>query len=714
MFHNFGYEVSHLLKDAEAIRFDLKHPYVGTEHLLLAILHEDNEVSKMLLEYHLDYGIFRDELLSVVGSASREQDINLYTPMLKQVIELALMDATENNKGVVTPTHLFLSLLEEGEGVAYRILISMDLPVEEIYTKLKKRNFTKESRGKGLEVFKIGVLLNDAVNKNEKIVGREAEMTFLIETLLRRQKNNPLLIGKAGVGKTSLVEELVRRIKNNEVPDELKNSLVVMLEMGALVAGTKYRGEFEERLHKIIKEVRDAGNIILFIDEIHTMVNAGGAEGAIAAADILKPYLARGEIKIIGATTLLEYHQYLEKDKALDRRFEKIMVEEPSNDDMVVILGALRPNIEAHYDVVLTDENIKDFIECSDEYLFTKCNPDRTIELVDSVCARVKLRQDREHKKYSPMELEKIKKRKEKCVKLGDYKAALGEAALELELKKELVTFNHSASFITHDDILELIETKTHAKIRIDHKELLQTLRKNLFEQIVGQDDVLNSLLEVMQCPHKKGTSFLLVGGSGVGKTETVKIINDTLQTNLIRIDMSEYSSVESVNKLLGAPSGYVGYDDTYVFESLREHPFSTILFDEIEKAHPLVLNLLLQILDEGFITDRKGNKIRFDHTFIFLTSNVVSKATVGFDASGVASSFEGILSKELLGRIDKVLEYQSISSDVALDYIKKHLKNKSICKEDILAESDIFKYGLRNVRNLIHKYNKQVDYQES
>lgn len=713
MFHNFGYEVSHLLKDAEAIRFDLKHPYVGTEHLLLAILHGENDVSKLLLEYNLDYATFREELVASVGCATREQEINLYTPMLKQVIELALMDANENNKGVVTPTHLFLSLIEEAEGVAYRILISMDLPVEEIYAKLRKKSFSKDSRCKSLEVFKIGVLLNDSVSKNEKIVGRESEMNFLIETLLRRQKNNPLLIGKAGVGKTALVEELVRRIKSHDVPDDLKNCEIVMLEMGALVSGTKYRGEFEERLHKIIKEVKDAGNIILFIDEIHTMVNAGGAEGAIAASDILKPYLARGDIKIIGATTLCEYHQFLEKDKALDRRFEKIMIEEPTNDDMKVILTSLRPSLEEHYGVLITDENISDFIACSEEYLFSKCNPDRTIELVDSVCARVKLRHDRDLKKRSPLELERVIKRKEKCVKNGDYESAIHEATLEEKLRQELNVCSSFSASVTHDDILELIEAKTHAKIRVNHKSLLKSLHDNLFANIIGQDKVLNELLDVMKCPKKKGTSFLLVGGSGVGKTETVKIINDTLQTNLIRIDMSEYSSLDSINKLLGAPSGYVGYEDTYVFESLRENPFSTILFDEIEKAHPLVLNLLLQILDEGFITDRKGNKIRFDHTFIFLTSNVVSKSTVGFAQTNMPS-FEGMLSKELLGRIDKILEFQNISLDVALQYIETNLKNKSICAQDILNESDIFKYGLRNVRNLIHKYNKQLDYQES
>jgi len=714
MFHNFGFEVASILKRAEEKRFKLRHPYVGTEHLLLSILSCENEVSFLLLEYGIDDKLFQDELISIVGQASREQELNLYTPMLKQVIEVASMDAAENNKGIVTPTHLFLALLEEGEGVAYRILLSLDLPIEEVYEKLKRKSFSKESRNKNLEVLKIGVSLNDSVNRNEVIVGRDDEMTLMIETLLRRQKNNPLLIGYAGVGKTALVEELARRIKLGNVPRELLDTEIVMLEMGALVAGTKYRGEFEERLHKIIKEVNSAGNIILFIDEIHTMVNAGGAEGAIAASDILKPYLARGDIKVIGATTLEEYHQYLEKDKALDRRFEKIMIEEPNEENMIKILKALKPNLEKHYGVTLTDKNLNDFLHYSDEYLFSKRNPDKTIELIDSVCARVKLKNSNKHHLRKPLELEKVKKRKEKCVKLGDYEAAIYEATLEEKLKKEM---NHVIEekklFVSEDDILEMIEVKTHSSIRVSHEEVMKNLHDKLYSFILGQDDVLEKLLSVMEYPKQKGTSFLLVGGSGVGKTETVKLVSDALKTNLLRIDMSEYSSLESINKLIGTPPGYIGYDEEYVFQSLREHPISTVLFDEIEKAHPKVLNLLLQILDEGFITDRRGNKIRFDHTFIFLTSNVLPKEKVGF-SSTIHPSFESVLSKELLGRVDSILEYQPITKDVARMYINRYLKNKNVSVEDLIQESDIEKYGLRNIRNLIHKYNKRLDYQNN
>ncbi len=713
MFQNYGYEVALILKKAENIRFELRHPYVGSEHLLLAILSEDNEVSSLLSDYGITYDRFKEELILAVGNASKEQELNLYTPMLKQIIELANMDAEENNKGIVTPSHLFLAMLEEAEGVAFRLLVSIDLPIDEIYNKLKKYTVSKESR-KNLEILKIGVSLSDSVNKNEKIVGREEEMTRIIETLLRRQKNNPLLIGKAGVGKTALVEELARRIKAKEVPSELENMEIIMLEMGALVAGTKYRGEFEERLHKIIKEVICEQNIILFIDEIHTMVNAGGAEGAIAAADILKPYLARGDIKVIGATTLQEYHEFLEKDKALDRRFEKIPIEEPDKENMLKILKAIRKNIEKHYGVKLTAKNLEDFYDISEEYLFSKCNPDKTIELVDSVCARVKLKYSRNQKNKIPKELEKVQKRKEKCVKNGDYETAIREATLEEKLRKEISNVSKKRNvLITKNDILEMIEAKTHMCIRTPHEQMMNSLKEHLNKTILGQEEVLKKLYDVMECPKQKGTSFLLVGGSGVGKTETVKLVSESLKTNLIRIDMSEYSSSESINKLLGSPAGYIGYDDTYAFESLRENPYSTILFDEIEKAHPKVLNLLLQILDEGFITDRKGNKIRFDHTFIFLTSNVIGREQVGF-SKNATPSFEGLLSKELLGRIDAVLEYKPITIEVAKEYINKNLKNSDITAEEILNESDIEKYGLRNVRNIIHKYNKKLNYQGS
>ena len=472
MFHNYGYEVTTILKNAEKIRYQLKHPYVGTEHLLLAILKEENEVTKVFKEHEVTAESFKEELLSVVGEASRAQEINLYTPMLKRVIEIAQMNANENNKGLVTPTHLVLAILEEGEGVAIRILYNMDIPLDTIYETLKTKNISKEKRHKNLEIMKIGIPMSQNISKDSVIVGREKELSLMIETLLRKQKNNPLLIGKAGVGKTALVEELARRIKYHEVPEELEGMEIISLEMGSLVAGTKYRGEFEEKLNKIIKEVMSEKNIILFIDEIHSMVNAGGAEGAISASDILKPYLARGSIKVIGATTLEEYHEFLEHDKALDRRFERILIEEPTKSEMKKILTQIVPSYESHYDLTITEENIEDIIELSDKYLFQKNNPDKSIDLLDSVCARIKRKNTHQTNKDAAQELEKIHKRKEKYIRSQNYKKAMEEKALEEHLRLEMQTPSFSPKLeMTKSDILEIIEAKTNIEERTNKKE---------------------------------------------------------------------------------------------------------------------------------------------------------------------------------------------------------------------------------------------------
>lgn len=699
MFQNFGYEITDILKKAEDLRFKLHHPYVGTEHLLLAILDDDNEVSKICLEYGLTYSKFKNELSLVVGHAKDSLEINLYTPMLKRILELALNDANENNFGKVKINHLLLAMLEEGDGMAIRIMARLNIDLDDLYDALKD-NLVTTKKAKNLEIMKIGIHLTNKNNKFSKILGRDNEMEMIIETLLRKEKNNPLLIGKAGVGKTAIVEELARRIVKKEVPKPLENMEIYELEMGALVAGTKYRGEFEERLNKIIKEVIKEKNIIIFIDEVHSMVNAGGAEGAICASDILKPYLARGELKIIGATTTNEYHEYISKDKALERRFEKIIINEPSNEDMLLILKNVKNSYEKHYDLKLSDDNLKDVLNLANEYIFSKNNPDKTLDLLDSVCARVKfLNPNKED------DIETIIKKKENLLKKGEYKRALTIA--KEEQKMRLTKKDDKKLIITKENILEVIEKKTNMLLISQKEDLFKQLRTNLFNNILGQDDILNKLLDTMEYSKQKGTSFLLVGGSGVGKTETIKIISDTLKTNLIRIDMSEYHLEESINRLIGAPSGYVGYGKDYVFRSLIDQPYSTILFDEIEKAHPKVLNLLLQILDEGFITDSLGNKIRFDHTYIFLTSNISVSEKIGFNNS-LNNALDNILSKELMGRIDLVLPYNKITNEVAQEYIKKNLKNPDINQEELINSSDINKYGLRNLRNLINKYNKK------
>ena len=403
MFDNYGIEIAGIFKKAEKLRKSLKHPYVGSEHLLLAILERENEVSKKLRLYGLTFDIFKNELINVVGKSNKDTDFILYTPLLKRIIENATNDASENNKGKVTERHLFIAMLEEGEGIAIRIMLSLDLDLDSIYEDLKFS--LVGNKNSKLEIMEIGINLNKNVNEGETVIGREEEINLVIESLLRKKKSNPLLIGRAGVGKTAIVEELARRINKKLVPNELLNKTIVMLEMGSLVSGTKYRGEFEERLTKIIKEVIEDQNIILFIDEIHTMLNAGGAEGAINASDILKPYLARGDIKCIGATTTEEYYNSIYKDKALERRFYSIQIEEPDKEKTEHILLGIKEEYEAHHHLKISEENIKDIVELADKYIKNKSNPDKSIDLLDMVCARQKL------KGLSFKELDKLTKK---------------------------------------------------------------------------------------------------------------------------------------------------------------------------------------------------------------------------------------------------------------------------------------------------------------
>jgi len=456
MFENFGFEITKLFKEAEQERFILKHPYVGSEHLLLAILKSKNSVVKILNNYDITYDLFKKELIKVVGGASKSCELNLYTPLLKRVILNALDDAKENNQGNVTVNHLLVSLLEEGEGIAIRLMVGMDIDLDGLYKELHKSN-TKKNK---LEIYEIGTLLNNYVNKEDKVIGRNNEIDIIIETLLRKKKNNPLLVGKAGVGKTAIVEELTRLINNGGVPEELANKKIVMLEMGSLVAGTKYRGEFEEKLTKIIKEIIAEKDIILFIDEIHTMVNAGGAEGAINASDILKPYLARGDIKCIGATTIEEYNKFIAKDKALERRFEYILVEEPDTEETQEILINIKEEYETHHNIKIKKENIKDVVTLANKYIHNKNNPDKAIDLLDTVCSKVKNKtKDLSLINCLKEKLNNIIREKEKSVLLNDFEKALTLRKEELKIKEKIANISKNKTLkITRNDILKVIE----------------------------------------------------------------------------------------------------------------------------------------------------------------------------------------------------------------------------------------------------------------
>lgn len=710
MFHNFGFEVAALLEIAEKERETLCHPYVGSEHLLLAILKNNKEASQKLKSFGLTYSKFKKELIDIMGKSSKLQELILYTPLLKRVLEISLEDAEENNQGKVTENHLLLAMLEEGEGIAIRIMLSMNIDLDELYDSLKNKNHQKLERS-NLEIYKIGVVLNDIINMEEQVIGRESEIEMMIETLLRKKKNNPMLVGKAGVGKTSLVEELVRRIKKGQVPSELEQKEIIMLEMGSLVAGTKYRGEFEERLTKLIREIIDNQNIILFIDEIHSMVNAGGAEGAINASDILKPYLSRGDLKCIGATTTEEYHKYIEKDKALDRRFEMIHLEEPTLEETKEILEKVKQEYENHHNIKITKQNIEDILLLGEEYIHGHQNPDKSLELLDSVCAKVKSK-NMQKIPNPEKEIQALIPKKENYIREGNFEEALMLTKEEHKLKNSQTIKKRKSLKINHNDILEVIEQKTGIPLLESKEERLQKIEKKLQENIIGQEKAIKQIMDTfkMHRNSRRPLSYLLLGSTGVGKTETVKQFAKMYQSRdcLIRLDMSEYTLDTSIHKLIGTPGGYIGYGEPYIFQKLKNNPYQIILVDELEKANPRVWNLFLQILDEGFITDSMGEKIRFDKTIIFMTSNLERKDSVGF-SKHTNNELEEILSKEFLGRFNAIVSYQKITREIAIEYINKKVKQSKLDVERILLESEFEKYGLRNINLLLNKIDTNL-----
>ena len=710
MFNNFGFIGSKILKLAEEERASMHHPYVGSEHLLLAILKSDITLKKVLNEYNLTYKKFKDELIAIVGTSKKNIEVNLYTPLLKRILSNALEDAKENNKGEVTASHLLVAMLDEGEGIAIRIMIGLDIDIDSLYDELKVK--PSEVVNNKLELFNVGTNLNQKVDSFDKVIGRDKEINNLIEVLLRKKKSNPLLIGPAGVGKTAIVEELARRIKNKEVPNILENKIIVDLPMGDLVSGTKYRGEFEERLTKIIKEVIKNKNIILFIDEVHTMVNAGGAEGAINAADILKPYLARGDINVIGATTIREYEKFIAKDKALERRFETIEIKEPNLEETKEIIKGLKLSYESHHGIKISAKNIEDICELSNKYLFSKKNPDKTIDLLDSICAYVKRKNiSNDNLKNINNEINKLYKIKEENVKNNKFDKALDICLKINSLEEEKETIkNNNKDIIKYEDILKVIEQKSNIPMFLNKEDMLKNIKNKLKEKIYHQDQAINKILNNMSLYFRndKNIKLLLIGPSGVGKTSSVKLISKALNNNIIRLDMSEYNLETSVNKLIGVSHGYVGYDDEYIFNKVKHNPYSILLVDEIEKAHPSVLNLFLTIMDEGFITDAHGDEIDFSHTMIFMTSNAIKNYNVGFnniDKNDLTETF----SEEFLGRFDDIIYFNTLDKNDVLNYLQEKLEDKELNYNEILDETNYQKYGFRYINKVIDKYNNII-----
>lgn len=684
MYNNYSLEVKRIFKGAEKIAIDLNHPYIGTEHLLLSLINNDDKIKKILLKYDLTYDEFLDELLLVVGTSENKKCTCIYTPLLKRVIKTA--DEISKNK-MMEPMHLLEAILEEGEGIAIRIIISMGIDIDKLYDEIKKKH--KKGNTK-LELYNIGKDMSE-INSDDILVGREKELNLIIETLLRKNKNNPLLIGPAGVGKSAIIEELARRIKSGNVPNKLKDKKIVSLEMSSLVAGTKYRGEFEEKLNKVIKEIEENPEIIIFIDEIHTMANAGGAEGAINASDILKPYLARGKVKIIGATTTNEYNKFIAKDKALSRRFEIIKINEPTIKETENILSKIRPSFEKHYNIKITEENIKNIVSLTDRYVLDRFNPDKSIDLLDSVCAMKEVESTKE-KDISKLKdkLLNIIKKKENMVKKNNFDEALKYRSMEIKLQEKIDKEENTPNKITEKDIKEMLERKNNIPfIENDFKDL----ENYLLDNIIGQNNVVREIINALkQKEEDLPVSILLTGSTGVGKTKTVKEIAKYLDIPLIRLDLSEYNESVSITRLIGASAGYVGYDDENIFEKVRMNPHSIILLDELEKAHPNVINLFLQILDEGYVTNSKGEKIDFKNTYIFMTSNAMINQKIGFMKG--KSNYQDSFSKEFLARITAKINYNNITEEM----IKEYLDKKGIADYSLVKDFDYENQGFRGL----------------
>lgn len=732
MFGNFTEEARKILVMAKKEMQSLNHPYVGSEHFVLAVLKSENSISEKLKEYNLNYEKMREEIIHVIGIGKKKSQWFLYTPLLKRVIENAIVDSKENNNGEVTIEHLFSSLLEEGEGVAIRIMLGMDIDIDELYSDfvIQLSNPKKKKNKKKLLLEELGIDLTKKAQEGQldPVIGREIEMKRILEILSRRTKNNPILIGEAGVGKTAIVEELSRRIIDGNVPISLRNKRIISLDMASAVAGTKYRGEFEDRIRKILKEIEENDDIILFIDEIHTLVGAGGAEGAIDASNIFKPALARNKLRCIGATTIMEYKKYIEKDGALDRRFQKVSIEAPNTETVKDILVKLKSIYEKYHFVTISDEMLDLIIELSEKYVYDRNQPDKAIDILDEVCARVSLKENKNMKQYNQLKKELtlwMKKKKDYILK-NDFKEASKCKEKENQMmdqinRLEIKVRDHSKKEVTKEDIAEVVHLKTKIpvyEILNDNVKIIQKLENNLKSKIIGQEEALQELIHIAKKiklgfnDHSKCYSMMFTGPSGVGKTELSKIFGNSMANgNVIKLDMSEFSEAHSISKIVGAPPGYVGYDDNRnILEEIRNKPSCVLILDEIEKAHPNIIHLLFQILDDSKVKDSNGNVIRFDHVIILMTSNIgFHDINIGFNKKNnqvVMTKLKENFDIPFINRIDNIITFHSLSKENITTLIHQKLKKV------------IEKYKKRNIKVTIQsKVIKEIielsNYQE-
>lgn len=737
MFGKFSEEAQRVLVDAQKEMSELKHPYIGSEHLLLAILKNNQELVNKFKKYKITYKSFKEELINLVGIGDNTPDLLLYSTTLKTILENVIIESRETGDEI-SVNELLLSLLNEGEGKAIRILLSLGVDINKLYSDISEKRKIKQKKSKKLIVEELGVDLTKRAKNNEldPVIGRDIELNRVIEILSRRTKNNPLLIGEAGVGKTAIAEELARRIVSGNVPMPLKNKRIISVDMACTVAGTKYRGEFEERIKKMVKELEDNDDVIIFIDEIHTLVGAGGAEGAIDASNILKPALARGKLKLIGATTISEYKKFIEKDNALDRRFQKVFVEEPDKSNLKNILMNLKSIYEAYHGVKIEEKLIDKIIELSDRYIYDRCEPDKSIDILDEVCTKVSLKEAKEEKEIIKLSdcLTKIQKEKNNAIINQNYDKAysLKEDEEELQSKINKLKLDYmrkeKVKKVKLKDIVEVVSSKTKIPINEISKDYITSINeieKTLKENIIGQDEAIDKLIDISKKiklgikDKNRSYSVLFCGSTGTGKTYLSKLFAENLvgKNNVIKLDMSEYSESISINKIIGSPAGYVGYDDNKnILEEIRNKPYSVLILDEIEKAHKSVLNFFLNILDEGNCKDSSGKTVRFDNVLIIMTSNAyVSKSLMGFNKNTTNNSLEDFFSKEFINRIDEIVPFNKFTEeDINKIIIKeankcyKKYNSENIISLDminrIIKESNYEEYGVRKLCKAVRK----------
>lgn len=703
---------------------ELKHPYVGSEHLLLAILHnKDLMITKELLKIDLTYERFREELINIVGIGKKSNDMYLYTPLLKRVFNNVIM----NNKGedrLIEVDDLFISLLDEGEGVANRILLGMNIDIDYLYEKfIKKFNFNKKSIKKKMLLEEFAVDMNSRYKLYDPVIGRDNEVDRLIEILLRRTKNNPVLIGDAGVGKTAIVEEFVRRIEEGKVPKKLRNCRVFSLSLSSLIAGTKYRGEFEERINQVIEELVSDKDVIIFIDEIHTLVGAGGAEGAIDASNILKPYLARGDIQVIGATTKEEYKKFIESDKALDRRFQKINIDEMSIEQTKDVLFNIRDLYSKYHNVSISDEIIDNIIDLCDKYVHYGKFPDKAIDIFDEVCAKSSIIEDDNDKKIRMYneELNKIRLKKNELIVENNFKEAsiYRKKELTLEKKYNQLNFDEHVKDVLLDSLYEVVYGKTGIPV----KRLLSFNKEDIIDRlnrvVIGQEIVINKMCDIVDKVSKSNNnvplSLLLVGKSGVGKTFLEKEYSKLFynEKSIIKLDMSEYSDDSSISKILGVNAGYVGYKDLVsLCDKVRRNSYSVLFINNIEYASKKVLQLFSSILEDGYLIDSSNEKVDFRNTVLFFETNYgCEQSNIGFSTSNVDSLLiKDVIGEEMFSKFSGILRFRDLNREDIIKIINSRGVLSPKLVDKIVEESNYKRVGARKIDYLVSIYKESVE----